>query len=346
MLIQSILFNDKCLNPICRALIATVVTGFVSACHAEPPAKAALPEVPASSTTSASAETNPKLQALLDKTLKNLRFVEGGSFQMGDFGPIHSPEKLPYSTNPNNKPLHPVKVDSFSMSAFKTTYAEHDIYSEVMGVPLVGTDHLTKEHRYPNAAAGLKWRQARDYCQWLGRQLKLAMDLPTEAQWEYAARNRGQMLLFATDNGEVEPGRNVWEYEQRNDYIEKNGLGVYNPSLPLGQFPATPLGLYDMMTDGFEWMLDWYDPHYYANSPESNPRGPSNSNERVLRSSRGSSGKALAYGDGLTITRSHRQPDPLPINARTLKPDSTSNMTGDTAARCVANNRERLPAAP
>jgi formylglycine-generating enzyme required for sulfatase activity len=131
MLIRSVLFNDKCLNPICRALIATVVTGFVSACHAEPPAKAALPEVPASSNTSASAETNPKLRALLDKTLKNLRFVEGGSFQMGDFGPIHSSEKLRYSSEASNKPMHKVTVDSFSMSAFKTTYADHDVYSEV-----------------------------------------------------------------------------------------------------------------------------------------------------------------------------------------------------------------------
>lgn len=319
---------------------ATVLVALaVTACNADTSNSAA-----ASAAAAASAPVS-KLQALLDKTRKNLRFVEGGTFQMGDFGPLHSPEKLYYSSNPDNKPLHKVTLDSFSMSAFKTTYADHDVYSEVTGTAKVGTDQITLEHRFPDAASGLSWQQAREYCQWLGRQLKLPMDLPTEAQWEYTARNRGQFFLFATDNGVVDSGRNVWKFAQRENYIDAHNLGVYNPSLPLGQFPPTPLGLYDMMTDGYEWVLDWYDEQYYSHSLERNPAGPSSGREKVLRSSPSRDGAGLAYGDGMSIARRHRQPDRPKLNFATVKPDPTSNMNSDTTARCVVNSPSPVEAA-
>lgn len=285
--------------------------------------------------------THSKVAALLDKTRKNLRFVQGGSFQMGDIGPVDSPEKLPYTSQQDNKVLHKVTLDSFSIGAFKASYVDLDVFSEATGRPKVGTDKSTMRFRYPDAAAGVNWQQAHDYCQWLGSLLKLPMDLPTEAQWEYAARNRGQMVSFATDNGKVEPGRNVWEYQQRLDYIEKNNLNGYSPSLPLGQFPATPLGLHDMMTDGFEWMRDWYDADYYARSPQSNPVGPASGTERVLRSFASRDGAGLSFGDGMTFTRNHRLPDPPKVDYKgTPRPDR--NMTADTAARCVVNSPAEL----
>ena len=322
-------------QPRCRvahSIVGLLAASSMAACEAKTP-----PDAVSASQAPAEAAVNPKLRALLDKTLKNLRFVEGGTFQMGDFGPLHSPDKLFYSSNPNNKPLHKVTLDSFSMSAYKTTYADHDVYSEVTGKPKVGTDNLTKEYRYPDGGAGLSWQQARDYCQWLGVQLNLPMDLPSEAQWEYAARNRGQFFVFATDNGRVDAGRNVWEYDQRNAYIEKHKLRIPGPSLPLGQFPPTPLGLYDMMTDGFEWVLDWYAPDYYAVSPEKGPSGPQKGNEKVMRSFRSSTGEALSHGDGLSISRGHREPDPPKTNYKgETVPDR--NMNNATVARCVLNS--------
>lgn len=290
-----------------------------------------------------SATQNPNVRALLDKTLKNLRFVEGGSFQMGDFGPLHAPDKLYYSFSTDNKPAHKVTLDSFSMSAYKTTYADHDVYAAATGKPRVGLDEITKRVRHPEAAAGMNWHQAREYCQWLGKQLNLPMDLPTEAQWEYAARARGQFFLFATDNGKMEEPRNVWEYDQRNAYAQKHNLEGA-PSMPLGQFPPTPLGLYDMMTDGYEWTLDWYSEKYYEVSPEHNPKGPDTGTERVLRSYVSSSGAHMAYGDGMSITRHKRHPDPPKINHFTRKPDSSSNMTRDTMSRCVVNHPKPISA--
>jgi hypothetical protein len=103
------------------------------------------------------------------------------------------------------------------------------------------------------------------------------------------------------------------------------------------------MGLYDMMTDGLEWMLDWYSPTYYSSSPERNPKGPPTGTDKVLRSSRNSSGEALALAGGRTIDRYHRQPDPPKINGFTREPDPDANMTYDTAARCVVNLATPIP---
>lgn len=278
-------------------------------------------------------------QAFLDKMRKSLKFVEGGTFQMGDFGHLHAEEKLPYSGATDNKPLHKVTLDSFSMSAYKIMYEDHDVYAAAMGVPQVGVDELTRKYRHPKIAASLTWQQARDYCQWLGQQLNLPMDLPTEAQWEFAARNRGQFWIVATDNGKMELGRNAFSFDERVEYAEKHDLTELEPSLPLGHFPANPLGLYDMFSEGLEWMLDWYAEDYYAKSPEKNPTGPATGTHKVLRSSKGGGGDNLIMGDGLSIMRSKRLPD------RSKDPSFDFPNPGfGTTSRCVVN--QSAPAAP
>ena len=154
-----------------------------------------------------------QVQQLLDKTKKELIFVKGGHYMMGDFGPETLDSKLPYDSQADSKPSHKVTLTDFSLSATKATYADFDIFTAVTNRPKVGKlDKNSLRARNPNGAAGINWQQARDYCQWLGQQLNLKMDLPTEAQWEYAARNRGQNILYPTNNGKFEKGINVWSY--------------------------------------------------------------------------------------------------------------------------------------
>lgn len=284
--------------------------------------------------TTAAAAIKQAPAAYLERMRKNLKFVQGGSFQMGDFGHLHSEERLPYSSAADNKPLHKVTLDSFSMSAYKITFEDHDVYAETAGVPKVGMDAFTKNARHPKSAASLIWQEARDYCQWLGKQLNLPMDLPTEAQWEYAARNRGQFWVVATDNGQMELGRNAFSFDARVEYAESVGLTELKPSLPQGHFPPNPLGLYDMFTEGLEWVLDWYSPDYYANSPERNPKGPAKGKEKVLRSSTSANGEHLIMGDGLSITRSHRAPN----GERAYKASYGTIPPGyGTTSRCAVN---------
>ncbi|OEC92415.1 formylglycine-generating enzyme family protein [Acinetobacter sp. YK3] len=250
-----------------------------------------------------SAEQQKQLQQLLEKTKKNLILVKGGTFMMGDFGPEHSIDKLPYDGKGDSSPLHKVTLDDFYLSATKATYADFDIYTDITGQKKVGDfKELTQKYRIPSSAAGINWQQSRDYCQWLGQQLNLKMDLPTEAQWEYAARNRGQYVLFATDNGKIDIGRNIWSFEQRQ--ASKKPFKVTKSISLLQKFPPSPLGFYDMLTDNYEWMLDWYDPEYYGKSPEKNPQGPATGTLKVVRSSAPDDGQNMHMGgNGLTIQR-------------------------------------------
>lgn len=171
------------------------------------------------------------------------------------------------------------------------------------------------------------------YSQWLGQQLDLPMSLPTEAQWEYAARNLGQDVLFPTDTGEIDPGRNMWTYDEQREFSNKYSSIVLTVPI-VGLYPPNPLGLYDMTNQNYEWMVDWYDPEYYANSPEHNPKGLKTGVEKVLRgvtAGEGSAGNVHA-GGAVTIKRFQRKPNP-PITE--IAPESNQNY--DTSARCVAN---------
>ena len=216
---------------------------------------------------------------------------------MGDFGPEHSIDKLPYAGG-DSSPLHKVTLDDFHLSATKATYADFDVYTDVTGQKRVGkfSENSLKD-RLPDSAAGINWQQARNYCQWLGQQLNLNMDLPTEAQWEYAARNRGQYVLYATDNGKMDIGRNIWSFKQRQDRQDK--LNAFRNIPEIKRFPPSPLGFYDMLTDNYEWMLDWYDPEYYSKSPEKNPQGPATGTLKVVRSSAPDDGQNMYMGGGM-----------------------------------------------
>lgn len=222
--------------------------------------------------------------------LSHLVFVKGGSFQMGDFGPIWLASKLPLTDHKDDKVLHKVTLSSYSIEAYKTTYAAFDVYSDATKTTRAGMDkkNLDGAYRNPYVPAGVYWPQARDYCQWLGNLTGLPFALPTEAQWEYAARNRGRFFAFSTDNGNLNFGRNIAGAKQRAllaaSVISKED-DVISTALfyPVGLFPPSPLGLYGMGVNGQEWTHDYYGADYYAHSQEIDPTGPKNGSKRVVR---------------------------------------------------------------
>ncbi|OBY74360.1 formylglycine-generating enzyme family protein [Acinetobacter gyllenbergii] len=287
------------------------------------------------------AETQRQLQQLLDQTRKNMIFVQGGSYMMGNFTKQLSPEVLKtfsFDTSGDIDPLHKVTLDSFSMSAHKATFAELDIYSKVTGKPRVSNSEDVMRYRLPQSAAGMTWQQAQDYCQWLGTQLKLPMGLPTEAQWEYVARNRGQNVLYATDNGKFDEATNIPTFERRSVFSAKylTSRTLSNP----GQFKPTPLGFYDLISENYEWMQDWYDRNYYAHSPEHNPQGPASGSKKVLRSAHVEDEFYFKYTSSFSINRYAKDP--------VIDPESKSDgMTPDytnfnNSARCVVNSTQPL----
>ncbi len=229
-----------------------------------------------------------RIEKLKHKVLNDLVSVRGGTYMMGDFGSVFLKSGLPFTPYSDNKPLHEVTLSSFRISRYKTTFAEFDVFLDATHQPHIDNDVLP--YRNALVPAGAPWQQAKDYCQWLGKLTGEPFDLPTEAQWEYAARSRGQNFLFATDDGNLNFGRNIDSSYQRKlilplaDNLDKWGKLSPTRNYPIGMFPGNPIGLYDMNSNGFEWVNDWYAADYYQHSPEINPRGPASGQWKVIRS--------------------------------------------------------------
>ena len=267
-----------------------------------------------------------EVEQLIDKTFNDMIFVEGGSFMMGD--PVEPFVKIindavkkgdkysKYMSSDRNRPVHKVTLDSYYMGAYEVTFSDYDIYTRAEGKPLVRQDIRTDPVRYsPNRPVGIGWNGARDYCQWLGGKTKLPFDLPTEAQWEYAARNRGKNVVFATDTGLLEPGRNFTRDDIPVFARFPEEVGLYTP---------TPMGFYNLSDNADEYVKDWYAKDYYQRSPEHNPQGPTVGTHKVTRG-----GGFYSELDGTTVARG--------ISSRFDK-----NIPG-TSFRCVINTDKPLP---
>ncbi|MBZ9559471.1 MULTISPECIES: SUMF1/EgtB/PvdO family nonheme iron enzyme [unclassified Modicisalibacter] len=260
---------------------------------------------PANGDNGAKADHQAAIDALLDRTEKHLVHVEGGSFQMGDFGPKDpKSDHLPWSFKQDDKHLHKVTLDGFYISDRQVTYADYDVYTQATGQPKINTDNSSSETRAPDVPAGVDWYQARDYCQWLAEQSGQPYALPTEAQWEYAARSRGKMLPYATDTGLLKLGENYPTREER-----RQASPADDPAAPLPvmkKYPPNPLGVYQMGLNGYEWVSDWYGEDYYEHSPVHNPTGPESGTLKVRRGGETSGG---GYVGLVTVIRSPYNPD-------------------------------------
>ncbi|XGN49840.1 SUMF1/EgtB/PvdO family nonheme iron enzyme [Klebsiella pneumoniae] len=266
-------------------------------------------------------------EALVAKSLSNMVPVKGGEFLMGDFGPLVG-EKLPFSINQDDKVLHKVVLSDFLLSKYKVSNKNYREYSKLTNKRALPVGPFMKNHPSllsDDYSANVTWQQAKDYCQWLGKESGKKIDLPTEAQWEYAARSRGQYLPFATNNGELLPGENFPNQDELDSYTDGIGLPFY----PLGKFPPNPLGLYDMGLSGSEWTNDWYAADYYFHSPVNDPQGPAQGTKKVLRGNVG--------GDRQYALTMFRQSD-LPVPKISKDDDYEKYGVGPQYVfRCVVN---------
>ncbi|KHS43011.1 hypothetical protein RN38_18670 [Hafnia paralvei] len=286
-----------------------------------------------------------ELNTIIHKVKSELVYVKGGEFLMGDFGEQYGKEHLPYDANPDSKPLHKVDLTSYSISKFKvdnTEYKFYLAYNNLSGRDVEGGTRKKTRWReandIPNGPAHVDWYEAEAYCQWLAKVTKLPFALPTEAQWEYAARNRGQFVIAPTNDGTIRATdgeeKNVATEKDSKAYSQKMGtsLGVYSP-LPGNLYPPNPLGIYDMAGNGWEWMKDWYDPDYYQTSSVKDPQGP---DKPAYKNDDGYFYKAMRSQDysgpgrGLTVVRYKADPK------------SRDFLPSDKTARCVVNSPEPI----
>jgi len=225
------------------------------------------------------AESSQGGLVLSEKLKEDLIKVEGGIFRIGS------------TEYDNEKPVHKVSLSSFYISKYAVTVIQFkdfidatayvtDAKKEGWSYIYIGGSWEKKSginwacnvrgkkrtnNEYNHPVIHVSWNDAVAYCKWVdGR-------LPTEAEWEYAARggNKSQGFKYA---GSDNPDEVAW-------YKNNSGTKTH----PVGLKKANEIGLFDMSGNVWEWCHDWFAADYYSNSPVDNPYGPSTGTLKVLR---------------------------------------------------------------
>ncbi len=175
-------------------------------------------------------------------TEESLVFVEGGTFMEGDVGYYDEDSVHHDFGSADARPLIEVTIESYSMQKYEVSFKEFDMFLTATDREPVVTEFDGTVFKQPQLPAKyITWQEAHDYCEWVGEQLDLPMELPTETQWEYAARSRGLAVEFATNDGTLRSNENV------------EGTKAPRCGYPSGHFPPNPLGIYDMSGSRYEW---------------------------------------------------------------------------------------------
>ncbi len=163
----------------------------------------------------------------------------------------------------DDRPARTVTLDAFSMDTKEVTNQEY-------GEFVTATNHRAPYHwlegkipageeQFP--AFNVNWADAEAYCTWAGKRL------PTEAEWEKAARGGKDGFDFPWGDG----------IDGKHARYNTNGPG------PAGQFPPNAYGLYDMAGSVSEWCADWFEREYYSGGPSTNPKGPATGIYKIIR---------------------------------------------------------------
>lgn len=188
--------------------------------------------------------------------------VKGGCFKMGN------PEPISASIYGHDaKPAHEVCIDDFYIGKFLVTQGQ---WKSIMG---------KNPSRFIDCGdncpvESVSWNDAQEFIRILTQRTSLKYRLPTEAEWEYAARSGGKSEKWAGTNTKSALGDYAWY---------SGNSSVNTIPHPVGQKKSNGIGIYDMSGSVWEWTADWYDEIYYRSSPKNNPQGPSSGSVRVLR---------------------------------------------------------------
>ena len=225
--------------------------------------------------------------------------IPAGTFRMGTLdGPSHE------------TPVHEVEIRSFFMDRTEVTVGNFAEFVKVTGhtteaesIGWSGVFDPQQQHRWvpvkgaawrhpdgpdrPPAAANepvtqVSWNDAQAYAHWIGKRL------PTEAEWEYAARGGVDQAPYVWGHVLRPRGHPVANWWQGSFPAEDTGEDGFEGRAPVGRFEPNAFDLVDMIGNVWEWCADWYGERYYAQSPRRSPSGPATGLERVMRGCGGS----------------------------------------------------------
>lgn len=231
-------------KPFWALFFLTILIGFSSGCRQEPEPPYSPPPVP-----------------------PGMVLIPGGTFQMGS-----------QIGDAAESPIHQVKLDAFYLDQMEVTNRQFRNFVEITDYQSEGRwDRYATPGREGHPVVSVTWNDAVAYARWAGKRL------PTEAEWEYAARGGRDAAQYAC-GGEAKEITSQDANFGHLDVPDKRSHPLEGiQTVVITSYPPNPFGLYDMAGNVAEWCADWYDPQYYRVSPETNPPGPAFGRGRVVR---------------------------------------------------------------
>lgn len=185
--------------------------------------------------------------------------VERGSFQMGSY------------VSEAEEPVHKVTIDTYYIGKYPVTVQQYRAFCTATGRVMPPESYADWDYSGYAPIVNVTYDDAMHYCEWLGVNYGDNWRLPTEAEWEYAARGGRQSKGY------------IYSGSDNLSTVGWFGGNSRGSAIGIGRKRANELGIYDMSGNVWEWCRDWYGADYYTHRPVSNPQGPTSGTQRVLR---------------------------------------------------------------
>jgi formylglycine-generating enzyme required for sulfatase activity/tRNA A-37 threonylcarbamoyl transferase component Bud32 len=259
-------------------LVASMVTPTPTATLTPSPSSPTLDETSTPTSPPSETPTSTTVTQVREKDGAVMVYVPAGTFWMG------SDDSDPDAYS-NEKPQHEVYLDAFWIDRTEVTNGQYRrCVADGACNPPSKSGSSARESYYGNAefddypVVYVDWSQAEAYCAWAGARL------PTEAEWEKAARGDDRRIYpwgDAFDGSRL----NFCDRDCQFDWKDEKVDDGYADTAPVGSYPvgASPYGALDMAGNVWEWVADWYADDYYTHSPGNNPQGPGSGTLRVVR---------------------------------------------------------------
>ncbi|MFH0813511.1 MAG: formylglycine-generating enzyme family protein, partial [Pseudomonadota bacterium] len=232
-----------------------------------------------------SIEQPPKLPPFQPQTSgHDMVLVPAGEFLMGSTPQNVVQAKALYQQETGRGPLdiwfedeapaHRVYLDAYYIDRYEVTNGQYKEFVEATNYrkPFNWMDAYFRQSNKP--VMGIEWEDAQAYATWAGKRL------PTEAEWEKAARGGLMGKLFPWGDEPPQTFRKKYDYVPGKEHFS---TGDWEYHMPVGSSDPNGYGIYEMTSNVYEWCYDWYSPDYYEKSPSKNPTGPKEGAAKVVR---------------------------------------------------------------